>query len=226
MKSNFSKQQWDLLIGCLLGDANLQTLNGQTWRARFVHKALHQPYIEHKYQILKEFCGQSPTYSQYYDERTQQTYSRFSFNTLTSDKFRYLGHLFYRNENGIWVKHVPENIGKYLTPEALAYWYMDDGALKWKGMSNAVRLCTDSFSESDVNLLKRTLKEKFSLECSLQKKDSIYRISVLEKSYPTLKELIVPHLLPCMYYKFPDGNKGVLNNEDISQDIRNTFKDN
>lgn len=223
MNTTFTQLQKDLLVGCLLGDANLQTNNGQLWRAQFLHKAIHLPYIEHKYLILKEFCNQKPTYSSFYEERTNKAYGRYSFNTLTTDNFRFLGNLFYQNENGTWKKHVPRNIKKLLTPAALAYWYMDEGALKWQGHSNAVRLCTDSFSPSEVNVLKEALQENFNLKCSLQTKNNICRISILEESYLTLRDLVLPHLLPSMYYKFPDGNRGVLNNEDISNDIRNTF---
>ena len=223
MDITFTQHQKDLLIGCLLGDANLQTNNGQLWRARFLHKAIHLPYIEHKYLILKDFCNQKPTYSSYYDEITKKTYDRYSFNTLTTDHFRFYGNLFYKNEDGVWKKRVPKNIKKFLTPVALAYWYMDDGALKWEGHSNAVRLCTDSFSQVEVNLLKGALQENFQLKCSLQCKNNISRISILEESYSALRDLILPHLLPSMYYKFPDGNRGVINDEDISNDLRNTF---
>lgn len=220
----FSSIQFDLLIGSLLGDANLQTENNRTWRARFIHKAIHEPYIRHKYELLSTFCNTEPKYSSYFDNRTQKTYSRYQFNTLTSSHFRFLAGMFYIQENGVWVKIVPKNIKKFLTPRALAYWYMDDGALKWKGHSNAVRLCTDSFSSSEVYILKSALEENFKLKCSIQKKDGKNRISILEESYLELKSLIFPYLLPCMYYKFPDGNFGVLEDEDISQDIRNTFK--
>lgn len=220
----FNSIQFDLLIGCLLGDANLQTENDRTWRARFIHKAIHEPYIRHKYDILSSYCNTEPKYSSYLDDRTQKTYSRYQFNTLTSSDFRFLAGMFYIQENGLWVKRVPKNIKKFLTPRALAYWYMDDGALKWKGHSNAVRLCTDSFSYSDVCLLKSVLEENFNLKCSIQKKDGMSRISILEESYLELRTLILPYLLPCMYYKFPDGNYGVIDDEDISEDIRNTYK--
>lgn len=225
MATRFDQHQLDLLVGSLLGDANLQTQNsGRTWRARFLHKAIHQSYIDHKYSVLKDFSESRPFYSEYLDNRTNKAYSRFSFNTLTSDDFRHLANMFYKKEGEVWIKHVPKNIAKYLSPRALAYWYMDDGALKWKGVSNAVRFCTDSFVESDVRLLKDVLEAKFNLKCSLQKKNSIVRISVLEDSFSVLKDLITPFLVPCMYYKFPDGDRGVWKGEDISEDLRNTFK--
>lgn len=224
-KHTFNQLQFDLLIGCVLGDANLQTENGRTWRAHFIHKAIHEPYIQHKYMVLKDFCDSEPKYGSYFDYRTQKEYSRFQFNTLTLSELRFIANMFYtQTHTGVWVKGVPKNIKKFLTSRALAYWYMDDGALKWKGHSNAVRLCTDSFSASDVAILKSALEENFKLKCSIQKKDNVSRISILEESYSDLKTLILPHLLPCMYYKFPDGNCGVINEEDISEDIRNTFK--
>lgn len=215
--------QKNLIVGTLLGNGNLQTLSdGRNWRYRVVHKSAHEPYIYHKYEILKNFCESPPRFYSFIDPRTKKMYSRFSFQTVMTDKFRYYGNLFYKKDsNNDFKKYIPSNIESLLTPEAFAYWYMDDGALKWRGKSNAVRLCTDSFSTSDINLLKNVLQRKFSLKVSLQKKDEIQRLCILEESYTQLRDLILPYLLPSMYYKFPDGNKGVLNCEDISNDIVN-----
>lgn len=218
-----TKVQNDLLIGTLLGDGNCQTQTaGNTWRYRAVHKLAHQPYIFHKYEVMQSYCGSPPVLSTVVDTRTNKKYSRYTFQTLVADEFRYYGKLFYtKQDDQSWVKRVPPNIASLLTPQALAYWYMDDGALKWRGRSNAVRLCTDSFTTNDVNLLKSVLETKFSLRVSLQKKDSIQRLCILEESYPILKDIIGPWLIPCMYYKFPDGNKGVFQDQDISNDIIN-----
>lgn len=215
--------QKDLLVGTLLGDGNCQTqTSGNTWRYRAVHKLAHESYLLHKYETLKDFCPTPPKLSVISDPRTNKEYSRYTFQTVTADEFRYYGQLFYKKQNdNSWKKQVPSNVASLLTPRALAYWYMDDGALKWRGKSNAVRICTDSFSTDEIYLLKNVLETSFSLKVSLQKKDSIERLSILEESYPKLKDLIVPYLLPCMYYKFPDGNKGVYDNQDISNDIIN-----
>ena len=215
--------QKNLLIGTLLGDGNLQTSSdGKTWRYRAIHKAIHEPYIRHKYDVLQTFCNLEPKLENLVDSRTEKIYSRFFFQTRTSDEFRYYGNLFYqKDEKGSFKKVVPLNIESLLTPEALAYWYMDDGALKWRGKSNAVRLCTDSFSTPEITLLKKTLEKKFSLKVSIQRKDNIQRLCILEESYFKLRDLVLPYLLPSMYYKFPDGNKGVLDDQDISNDIQN-----
>lgn len=218
--------QKNLLIGTLLGDGSFQTFSdGKTWRYRAVHKLAHESYIFHKYEILKDFCETFPKLSIVKDSRTNKEYSRYTFQTTTQEDFRFYGNLFYKKiSQNYWTKTIPSNIATFLTPQALAYWYMDDGALKWKGKSNAVRICTDSFSTNEINILKKTLENKFSLKISIQKKNNIQRLSVLEESYPKLRDLIFPYLLPSMYYKFPDGNKGVLYDQDISNDIINKLE--
>jgi hypothetical protein len=222
MTEKLNQNQQDILVGCLLGDANLQTFNqGRTWRLRMLQKAAHQGYLFYKYEVFKNFVTSPPIYGETFDERTEKTYKRWYFNSTTSSSFRFLAQKFYVLDptQQRWVKRVPPDIGELLTPVGLAYWYMDDGALKWKGKSNAVRLCTDSFSEQDVNLLRDVLKKKFQLETSIQRKEGRPRINIKERSYTKLRELVLEHLHPNMYYKFPDGNYGVIEGEDLSLDL-------
>lgn len=222
MTQKLNQNQQDILVGCLLGDANLQTeTQGRTWRLRMLQKAAHQGYLFHKYEVFKDFVTSPPIYGETFDERTNKTYKRWYFNSTVSGSFSYFAQKFYIFDSTLqkWVKRVPLDIGELLTPIGLAYWYMDDGALKWKGKSNAVRLCTDSFSEQDVNILRNVLKDKFQLETSIQRKDGRPRINIKERSYPKLRELVLEHLHTNMYYKFPDGNYGVLEGEDLSLDL-------
>jgi len=100
-------------------------------------------------------------------------------------------------------KKVPKLIHKYLTPIAIAYWYMDDGAPKWKKRSLGVRFCTDGFTLSEIDRLSKVLREKYNYKTSLQKKGSSYRIYISSDSYPILKNCIYPFLIPSMTYKFP-----------------------
>jgi hypothetical protein len=45
-------EQQEVLVGSLLGDANLQTeTNGQTWRLRIIQK--DKDYLFHKYEIFQ-----------------------------------------------------------------------------------------------------------------------------------------------------------------------------
>ena len=100
-------------------------------------------------------------------------------------------------------KTVPKLIHKWLTPRAIAYWYMDDGAQKWKIGSLGVRFCTDSFTLSEIDRLSLVLREKYLFKTSIQKKGKTLRIYVSSDSYVVLKDLIFAFLIPTMTYKFP-----------------------
>jgi hypothetical protein len=113
------------------------------------------------------------------------------------------------------IKDVSKNIKKYLTPCAVAYWYMDDGALKWLGRSNAMRICTESFSEHGVNRLKSALSDLYNIKTQLIRKTNQgvfvgYRLAINEKNSSPFCELIKPYLVECMRYKVSNGQKGHL----------------
>ena len=218
MNPKLTDEQKDLLIGTLLGDGNLQSNNkGRTWRYRALHKSDHKDYLYHKYEILKVFCGTPPSYMEILDSRTAETYSRFYFNTLTNDSFRFFGNLFYKYdlEKDLFRKDVPIIIEKYLTPRAIAYWYMDDGALKWIGKSNAMVICTESFSEMGVRRLKSALESRYQISTQLISKNLKgellgYRLSINEKNASAFRELIKPYIIKVMAYKVSDGARGHL----------------
>lgn len=212
--------QKDLLVGTLLGDGNLQTeTKGRTWRYRALQKLEHKEYLEHKYEIMKPYCTTPPIYSEISDIRTKKSYQRLYFNTIVSNQFRHYGNLFYTwdDKSNKMIKDVPNNIQLFLTPRAIAYWYMDDGNLKEPGRGNAMRICTESFSLGGVNRLKNALETRYGIKhTSLnvkrnsQKVITGYRLIILEKSSSDFRDLIKPYLVSSMKYKVSDGNKGPL----------------
>ena len=66
-----------------------------------------------------------------------------------------------------------------------------------------VRIATNSFTLSEVEYLQNLLTNKFGLNCTVQKiyLDNKYSIYIKKESMVRLKELILPHLHPSMYYK-------------------------
>lgn len=209
--TQLTSEQRNILIGGLLGDFSLQTgSEGRTWRLRVLHSAKQEALLKHTYEIFKHMCNTPPAYGNTYDPRTARTYERFYFNTTVQPVLAPYGRLFYakkpRASGNKWIKVVPENIAELITPLGLAYLYMHDGALKWAGRSNAVRICTDNFERTEVQLLCEVFKQKFDLNCSIQRDGQNWRIYIKQRSYWTLRELILPHLLDSMLYKFPDGN--------------------
>jgi hypothetical protein len=213
MKNKLTLEQKDLIFGTLLGDANLQSFTkGKTWRYRAIHKAEHFEYILHKYEILKPYINMELIFSKIYDIRTFKYYERYYFNTLTDKSFRFFANLFYKWENNKFIKVIPKNIEKFLTAKAIAYWYMDDGSLKWLGKYNAMRICTDNFDLTSIKRLQKALKQKFNIITSIikKKKNNVilgYILSINEKNSLDFIKLIEPYLIKCMRYKVADGNK-------------------
>lgn len=205
--------QKDLIFGSLLGDGNLQSFSqGRTWRYRALQK--DKDYLFHKYEILNPLCKMRPIEETIEDKRTGNTSTRSYFNTLVSAKLRVFANMFYTydSKQKKWIKDVPLKnlLLHWLTPRALAYFYMDDGSLKWPGHSNAMRISTENFSQEGVKRIRNSLKELYDIDTGVTKKklkdDKIgLIITIPEKSSNSFRELIQPYLVDCMKYKVLDG---------------------
>lgn len=202
-----TKEQKDLLVGTLLGDASMITkTKGRTWSYSIYHSLKQKDYLFHKYTLLKEICFSEPRFFE--QTNGKSLYSGYNFNTLVHDSLRFYGNMFYKvsPETGKLYRGVPINIEKFLTPRAVAYWYMDDGYLKWSGKSNAMVLCTDSFHLFEVNRLRAALNNLYGIETQLNRKNSKvefygYRISINEKNSLLFRSLIKDYVLESMRYK-------------------------
>lgn len=219
LKLGLSQLQIDLIIGTLLGDANLQTYtNGLTWRYRALHSSDHLEYLHHKFEILSSFINASiETESSTFDKRTNKTYKRHYFNTTVQYCFKVIADAFYKydKKEDKFIKIIPLNIKEFLTPRAIAYLHQDDGCLKWKGKSNAMRICTENFTVEEVQLIQNSLFELYNIKTGRNKKTlkdgSVrYRIAIPEASSTAYRKLIQPYLVNCMKYKVSNGCYGSL----------------
>jgi len=81
---------------------------------------------------------------------------------------------------------------------------MDDGSKKWSNKGLAMRFCTDSYSEQEINFLIHILNSKFNLNITKIKNNrDQWRLYVGTNDYEKFKTLIYPHIIPSMKYKFP-----------------------
>jgi hypothetical protein len=123
--------QKDVIIGTLLGDSSMSIRSGKPhYSIKFEQGEMHKEYIFHLYEIFKAYVGSPPTY-RYIDKA--QTRKAWWFRTYRHEHFAFYYHLFYHTtQNGKKIKIVPENIKEFLTPVAVAYWFMDDGTFTHK----------------------------------------------------------------------------------------------
>ncbi len=192
-----TKQQRQVLIGILLGDAHAEMRSDSTCRIKIEQSTKHQAYVEHLYLIFQDWVSAAPRRKTRNSDGRNQNES-ISFQTVSHAAFRFYAHQFYVAGK----KHVPRLIHRWLTPQALAYWFMDDGSIKSK-QSKGVLLNTQGFSKSDVRRLIEVLQTKFGLQCSLRKQREGPQIYVSGKSYETFVELVEPFLIDEMRYKLP-----------------------
>lgn len=193
-----TREQREVLVGLLLGDAHLETQNrGHTYRLKIEQSERHKAYVEHLYQVFQPWVLTPPqpktVYSRGHESRN------WWFQTVSHEAFRFCAHQFYRDGR----KRVPPLIHRWLTPRALAYWLMDDGSRK-SDQSRGVILNTQGYSREEVKRLVKVLQEKFGLMAKQRKQREGYQIYISGESWEHLRELIEPYLIPEMQYKlFP-----------------------
>jgi hypothetical protein len=218
-----SREQREVLVGLILGDGHLGTQdNGRTYRLIYSQsKERHGAYLKHVYGIFQDWTLGCPVLVKGRkgagDEDRDgaelppgrfMTKDRLKFTTVAHGSLRFYGKAFYKGG----IKVVPRGIGRLLTARGLAYWYMDDGSIK-SCQSKGLILNTHSFTLSEVQLLCRELGSKFGLQAKPRPQTARsggqrHQIYISGRSYERACEIIAPHLLPEMMYKFPPPRKG------------------
>ena len=197
--------QKEVLIGVLLGDAMLETQNsGRTYRMKIEHSMVQRAYAQHLYEIFKAWVLSEPRLKRV-TLSNGKTYENIAFSTLSHPSLRFYAHQFYQGGN----KVAPKLIKRWLTPRALAYWFMDDGSIKSRE-SKGVILNTQGYARHDVLRLIKVLVEKFHLEAKIRSQKEGYQIYISGKSYETFKDLVLRHMLPEMKYKIPEASRTYL----------------
>lgn len=109
-------------------------------------------------------------------------------------------------------KHIKKWMFHYLTPEAIAIWYMDDGDFRVtsnKRSDGAVykkfdgcRIALGVWSESECALVQRFFYEKYNIAPKIYVEGGKYRRAFfnVEKSKIFL-DIVRPHIPECMNYK-------------------------
>jgi len=200
-KLKLSREQREVLVGILLGDACLETQNqGRTYRLKIEQSERHQAYLNHLYHLFEEWVLTPP--------RRRSVVSRgheswnWVFQTVSHGAFRFYAHQFYEDKR----KRVPKLIHRWLTPRALAYWFMDDGSIKSRE-SKGVLLNTQAFHRSEVERLVQVLQNLFGLQAGPRKQKEGYQITISGTSYERFLELVAPYILEDMRYKVPPARR-------------------
>lgn len=196
LQFTLSPQLKDILVGLILGDLNVNNRRlGKNPCLRFRQGAVHEDYLLHLYELFKEFCPSGPKTQTSMLKVTGKGYKAIYFGTYALPCFGEFLDIFYQDG----IKVVPANIANLLTPSGLAYWICDDGGFNKK--NRAVVLSTQSFTLEGVELLVKTLNDKFNLNCTINKNGNNFVIRISSKSLSLLQDLLTPHMPNMMRHK-------------------------
>lgn len=168
-QSNKNKRAGDLdsdiysiIFGSLLGDAYAER-RGNT-RIHFHQEESNKQHLFNmwsRFSIAKTCTNTMSKAAQRQDLFTGRMRKVYGFKTYSYADFNWIHSLFYTldSTNNKLRKVVLLNIADYLTPLALAIWFMDDGKKQGYGYA----FSTNSFTESEVVFLCEVLNNKYGL---------------------------------------------------------------
>lgn len=185
--------QKSVLVGTVLGDGSLTIpRKGSNANLSFSHCVKQKEFFDYKVNFFVDFGFYSKPKKLHADSRTGKYYLCWDFKSNAHPIFTEYQNLFYHNK----IKKVPENIEDYLTPLALAIWFMDDGSSQKSGYI----ISTNSFSVEEVNLLINILYSKFNVVANLHHKEQPV-IYITAKSKKLFRSIIEPYIIESMNYK-------------------------
>lgn len=193
-----------IIIGSVLGDTHLgKNKRGKGTRIEFAQSNKNVEYLMwfHNYLSVRGYCNARRPELKKNIGKNGEIYYYYKINSYTYTSFNWLHDMFYSFNllQNKWVKVIPLNIGEYLTPLALAIWFMDDGSR----CMPSVRIATDCFTEKEVLFLCEVLKVKYGIlssKVSTGRKGSYY-LYIRKSSLPLFSSIVKPYMLPSMYYK-------------------------
>jgi recombination protein RecA len=198
LQSLFPSYQRDVIIGSLLGDACLECRSKgirfpMTARLRIHQSEQQKDYVFWKYNQLKNIVLSEPKQSTSFDSRNNQNTHSWYFHTKTTREFGAVYQWMYPNGK----KVLPDDIFRYITPKALAVWFMDDGS----NVGNAYTVSTHCFSENDQRKVIRFLKHRYNIIATMVKDREQFKIAIGRSECYKLTDVIYAYIIPSMIYK-------------------------
>jgi recombination protein RecA len=196
-----SEQQWQIILGSLMGDGNLapNRRDRSGVRFRLGHGAVQADYLEWKVSLL----GNIPC-----SRRVDSRGAVFADFTPLAE----LDELHRAVYLGDGKKHLSWDYLKALSPLALAIWYMDDGGFtvrskglqkRTQGGSGRVEICVEAMAEGTRERLVEYLRGTYDLDVKLRSSGTrgIAVIQFSTAASARLQEIVAPYVPVAMESK-------------------------
>ncbi|KKT75491.1 MAG: LAGLIDADG homing endonuclease [Candidatus Nomurabacteria bacterium GW2011_GWA1_46_11] len=183
-----TREQKEILVGCVLGDARLESRSSQkTARLRIHHADSQRDYLLWKFEKFKNLTLNVPKKNIYLDRRYGTQVVSWYFHTQTLDSLGKYFTMFYREGKKI----IPRNLEVLLTPLTLAIWIMDDGSLNRESLV----INSQSFSDEEHQFIINCFRRRYGVEIRLQRDRNNKRIYFPRNSTDRIENIIFPYLI-------------------------------
>ncbi|WP_407941436.1 hypothetical protein [Metallococcus carri] len=199
--ARLSDQQWQVILGGLMGDGHLaaNTRDRHGVRFRMGHGARQVDYLDWKCSMFGNI-GQS---------RSMRPTGAVHVDLTPLPELGELREVVYWGDGK---KHITEDFLKALTPLALAVWYMDDGSLsirskglqqRTEGGSGRIEICVEAFSPASRERVASYLRDVHGVACGVRSSGAreVAVLSMTRAGTDRFQEVIAEHVHPSMAYK-------------------------
>jgi recombination protein RecA len=203
-----SSQQWQLILGSLMGDGNLSApvrRFDHSARFRMGHGAAQSAYLDWKVSLLDNI------------PHSMSVNEKASFADFTPlGELSELRDLVYQGDGK---KHLSWDYLKKLTSLSLAIWYMDDGCFtlrskgvqeRTRGGSGRIEFCVEAMSPGSRDRLVQYLRDTrgFDVKLTARGKRQIAVIQFTTAASDKFQKLVAPYVNPSMEYKLLPRYRG------------------
>lgn len=208
-----------VLVGNCLGDASIAKRGTLRAALSFSFSESNREYAEylHTFYKTRGYCSPNKIKMLTRTRPNGKLYYDLYFYSYGFKSFALLHRMFYRSANEEeclkgrkFIKIIPKDIKNFLTKQALAIWFMDDGNYHIRAKS--ITIATHAFKKEEVELLKTVLKQNFDLDFTIQtiKKTKQYYLYLGAQNVPKFRTVVQPFIIPFMLYKLGLDNMGNL----------------
>jgi DNA-binding CsgD family transcriptional regulator len=158
-----NEYQKEILNGAMLGDGSLIVAKCGV-NAQFTYTSKSKQHVEFVCSEFMEYSyKEGIKYTSFFDKRTNKTYERYTFRTITDKGFTSIYNKWYKNR----IKHLPDSL--ILTPTTCLVWYIGDGCLSNSKRSQYIKLATQCFTKEEQE--KILLPQLSQFEATIMKAD-------------------------------------------------------
>lgn len=227
MKLN-STEIRSFFYGTLLGDSYIHN-------NVFYCKQISKDLIDFKSKIIQQYIPDADVKVIEYEAYTDKNgvhHQKYWVLSAKGEYIKKLQRLFYPQGKKI----IPKNVINKLTPLGLAMWYADDGTTILVGKNNTtksaksrrVQICTDCFTENEIENAIKELDEIGIKASSLQRREGVYRLQILEKERQyflcSISDFFYNYF-PSLLYKMDLGyrNESLLNRRYVTKEYHKLY---